>query len=144
MEYKSNFIAEYIIQYCNNKGISIPNLKLQKLLYLIQHRLLNSSLNFIEDDFIVLPYGHVIKEIYDKYSVFGAMSIYLYMIMEKKFKFYDEDKVLIDNVLEKYSNYDVLDLVELSHKKGNSWDKIKNKSGIGNIIPKELIREDVI
>lgn len=144
MEYSADFVAEYVIKYCNEINTSISNLKLQKLLYLIQHKLLNESESYILEDFIALPYGPVIKNIYDKYSAFGAMSIYIYTIMEKKYDISDSDINLIERVLEKYSRYDAWDLVNLSHKKDNSWYKIKNEVGMGELIPKNMIKEDII
>ncbi|WOO86904.1 DUF4065 domain-containing protein [Mollicutes bacterium LVI A0039] len=62
-------VAEMIIAYCNEKGIEITNLKLQKLLFFYQknHYLKNRNLAFNET-FSAYKYGPVNERVWIKYK----------------------------------------------------------------------------
>ena len=69
-------VAEYIIYEAQKREKPVTNIKLQKLLYFAQGVYLakNNKLAF-EDNIIAWKYGPVVKDIYCKYSLYGAEPI---------------------------------------------------------------------
>ncbi len=52
--YTAHDIAIFVINWCNERRVSISNLKLQKLLYFIQGEISKyANVRFINDDFYV-------------------------------------------------------------------------------------------
>lgn len=76
MPYNALDISRYIINFCNDHDIEIPNLKLQNLLYFIQASFLvryNTPAFF--QDVITWEYGVLIEDVNQEYRRFGSMSI---------------------------------------------------------------------
>ena len=69
-------VAEYVIVYSKYKDCGISNLKLQKILYLVQAYFLIQTKNpcFLED-IEAWDFGPVIPEVYRKYKQFGGADI---------------------------------------------------------------------
>ena len=143
MIYDYNEIANYVICYSNKNGIYMSNLKLQKIMYFIQNKLLNNY-SGMKATFIAWENGPTIKPLYNNFSGFGSSQ--LFMLNEpKQFNILEHDRKIIDTILEKTKNVNPMKLVDISHNVNNSWNKIyRNKLGYGEIIPNEMIKEDVI
>lgn len=142
MIYDFNLIADYVINYSNKNGIYMSNLKLQKIMYFIQNKFLNnySEINAV---FIAWQHGPIIKPLYSRFSGFGSSQ--LFILSEKNLNILEEDKKIIDNILEKTKNVNPWKLVDISHNVNNSWYKIyNNKLGYADIIPNDMIKEDKI
>ena len=137
-------ISKYVINYCNNKGYEISNLKLQKMLYLIQAFFLINSKNqcFIER-IEAWDFGPVVPEVYRMFKQFGggnipplslsknkvtAKKIPLFYVKKKKTDCViskdDQDKINI--VIDKYAKYSATDLVDLTHHQ-KPWKDAYNK-----------------
>lgn len=113
-------VAEYIIHEAQKRKKPVTNIKLQKLLYFTQGVYLAkyNKLAF-EDNIIAWKYGPVIKDIYYKYSLYGAESI---IVVEE----YDSKISLmlinaIDIVLESFLDVNQTDLIEETIKLGSPW-----------------------
>ena len=113
-------VAEYIIYEAQKKEKPVTNTKLQKLLYFTQGVYLAkyNKLAF-EDNIIAWKYGPVIKDIYYKYSLYGAEPI---IVVEE----YDSKISLmlinaIDIVLESFLDVNQTDLIEETIKRGSPW-----------------------
>ena len=111
-------VAEYIIHEAQKREKLVTNTKLQKLLYFTQGVYLAkyNKLAF-EDNIIAWKYGPVVKDIYYKYSLYGAEPI----ITVKK---YDSKISLmltnaIDIVLESFLDVNQTDLIEETIKPGS-------------------------
>lgn len=69
-------VAEYIITYSEVKDYGISNLKLQKILYLIQaYSLIHTKKPCFSEDIEAWDFGPVIPEMYRKYRQFGGADI---------------------------------------------------------------------
>lgn len=126
-------ISRYIINYSNQKGYGISNLKLQKILYFVQAYFLTntkSHTSCFNERIEAWDFGPVVPEAYHEYKQYGSgniPSIEWYILFDKddiwnskKVKFdnsviKDEDKVLIDRVVDKFADYSATDLVSLTH-----------------------------
>lgn len=113
-------VTEYIIHEAQKREKPVTNIKLQKLLYFTQGVYLAkyNKLAF-EDNIIAWKYGPVVKDIYYKYSLYGAEPI----ITVKK---YDSKISLmltnaIDIVLESFLDVNQTDLIEETIKSGSPW-----------------------
>lgn len=113
-------VAEYIIYEAKKRKMPVTNTKLQKLLYFVQGiYLAKHNKKAFEDNIIAWKYGPVIKDIYYKYSLYGAEPI----ITVKK---YDSKISLmltnaIDIVLESFLDVNQTDLIEETIKPGSPW-----------------------
>lgn len=129
--YNALDIARYIINYSNKNNYSISNLKLQKLLYFTQGFFLSIKdeacfSNKIE----AWDFGPVIPEAYHTFKEFGANNI---PEIKEYFEFDDkdfwnsktiqyndaiiqeEDKLLVNNVLETLKGVSATSLVKMTH-----------------------------
>lgn len=132
------FIANYIIEYSNQNGYEINNLKLQKLLYFISARaLVEDKPPLFNESIEKWRFGPVVPEVYHKYKEFGAFSIQDNNIIRTLFRFdfnknpfeddssvqileYDSqeipEKELIEDTVSKLSNRGAFELVDITHK----------------------------
>ena len=131
-EYDVLDIARYIINKCNENGIIISNLKLQKLLYFVQgytfafteHRCFT---NIIQ----AWDYGPVCPDAYHEFKRYGAMNIptvknYSSIELEGQQivltnKVFDPSTIdsltreIIDAVVDNYGKYSASALVDITH-----------------------------
>lgn len=129
-------VAEYIIYEAQKRKNPVTNTKLQKLLYFTQGVYLAkyNKLAF-EDNIIAWKYGPVIKDIYYKYSLYGAEPI---IVIEE----YDSKISLmlinaIDIVLESFLDINQTDLIEETIKPGSPW----SYTDIDDVISVEDIKD---
>lgn len=147
-------IARYVINY-SDKTSGISNLKLQKVLYLIQaYFLIKTGKPCFEEEIQAWPFGPVIPEAYHEYKQYGSgdiPTIESYIFVDEK-NFWnskrvvfhddvisDEDKVLINKVVDKFSDYSATDLTNLTMHQ-TPWEKSYHKNHCG-IISKNDIKE---
>jgi len=125
-------IADYIINYSiKQKKQSVSNLKLQKLLYFIQGMFLinsDSKEPCFSEKIEAWDFGPVITEAYREFKHNGALDIpYVerYLDSSKKgfvYKEYgydnivEDDKEMIDYVVDLLNNFSASDLVKITHK----------------------------
>lgn len=134
-------LAEYIISYLfYNKNMTISNLKLQKLLYFIQRDYIKFKKTPLFDEvFEAWQYGPVIRDVYFKYSKYGALPI-IFDINENYNSIIDhtdlnqEDIEIINNTINHYSESDAWDMVDESHKKNGAWDNVYNNPSSNDLI----------
>ena len=137
--YNAIEIAKYMINKCMHENCPISNLQLQIMLYFLQgesYKLREQPLftNRIE----AWPYIPVVPDVYYLYSASWAVPIY--MFYENADANIDlQDQQWINPLIERYSNMDVWDLIDLSHTDGAPWyNTIKLKGG--GIIEERIIK----
>nr|DAO57049.1 MAG TPA: hypothetical protein [Caudoviricetes sp.] len=139
-------VAKYILTKCNKDGQPISNLQLQKMLYYIQYEFLkNYGKPLFDDDFEAWKFGPVIPVVYYEYSHMGAFRI------GADYEGYDkilidmaqEETDMLNRIIADKRDINAWKLVDNTHKSGKAWDTVfKNGDGIGDVISKELIREN--
>lgn len=124
-------ICRYVVNYSNDKQYGISNLKLQKLLYFIQVVfLIEKGRACFRESIEAWDFGPVVPEAYQEFKQFGSSNIpkidsyilfstaniwdairveYNDSIIE------DEDKKLINDVIDRLSVYSATDLVQITH-----------------------------
>lgn len=113
-------VAEYIIYEAQKRKNPVTNTKLQKLLYFVQGSYLAkyNKLAF-EDNIIAWKYGPVVKDIYYKYSLYGAEPIIVVDKLNSKISIMLSE--IINIVLETFLNTSQTDLIEETIKRGSPW-----------------------
>lgn len=138
-------VAEYIIYETQKRKNPVTNTKLQKLLYFVQGSYLaKHNKKAFEDNIIAWEYGPVVKDIYYKYSLYGAEPI---IVVEE----YDSKISLmlinaIDIVLESFLDVNQTDLIEETIKPGSPWsytdiDDVISVDNIKDYFLKNYIKE---
>ena len=120
MSYKVLDVCQYVINYSNEKDYGISNLKLQKILYFIQAYFLISkpSRCCFEDRIEAWDFGPVVPKAYRKYKQFGSSDIPRVIDFENTNNnsyITNEDKNLINTVIDKFADFSATDLVGLTH-----------------------------
>ncbi len=107
-------VARYVINYCNEKGYPISNLRLQKVLYFIQANFIMKTgrICFV-DDMECWRYGPVVPAIYRAFRKFCSDSISLPSF--KKTNINETDQDLINEVIESTSKKTPNQLVGITH-----------------------------
>lgn len=132
-------IAKYIILYEYENGHVVSNLKLQKILYFVQAEFLVSKGEAcFKEDIVALSFGPVILEVYDKYKVYGGAGI-PGLFLKKDFYILDEDKELINNVLEELRSYSASYLTKITLNQ-EPWCK-SYRYNRDRVISKKLIKK---
>lgn len=131
-------LSKYIVLKCIKDSRPISNLQLQKILFYIQKDFLSKGEIAFVDDIEAWQFGPVVPDVYYYFSGFGAMPI---SIMQGEYTIDEQDKAIVDKIVEVKRELDPWELVAETHKLGGSWDKIY-RNGLGNhqVIPTELIR----
>lgn len=134
MTYKVLSVCRHIINYSNEKGYGISNLKLQKILYFVQAYFLlrkdDHSPCFVEK-IEAWDFGPVVPEAYHEYKQYGSGDIptaesyimfdknNIWTVQRVKFEdntISDDDKALIDNVVDYFADYSATGLVSLTQR----------------------------
>lgn len=149
-------VCRYIINYCNDKEYSVSNLKLQKILYFVQALFATKTVSkqpCFEEKIEAWNFGPVVPTAYHEYKQYGSADIprisffYEYDINEKfhmkKVNYEDdvilpEDKLLINKMVDKLSDYSTASLVSITHNQA-PW-KNAYEPGRNNIITVDAIR----
>ena len=132
MKYNVIDVCRHIINYSNDKDYGVSNLKLQKLLYFIQaYFLITKKEACFHERIEAWDFGPVVPVAYREYKQFGSSDIptITYIIIKdsrniwnsKVIPYFDEivsddDKILVEAVVDKFSEYSASDLVRITHR----------------------------
>lgn len=118
MKYSALDVAKYVINHEHNNGREISNLRLQKLLYFVQAKILVETGDTCFDDTMeAWDYGPVVPIVYHEYKIFGSLDIslgYMEVNIDKKIAKF------IDLIIDYCSNFPTYQLVEITHNQ-NPW-----------------------
>lgn len=147
-------LALYIINYCNEKGNSISNLQLQKIVYYVQAAfLVERGKPCFDEEIVHWTYGPVVEKVYNEFRGYGFNPIpkdarYIDVVFNNVTNkveihkhgfdnklFMNSDGALINRVVDAYSGFEPFKLVNKTHKESPWMDTLKNQ-----IITKESIR----
>lgn len=134
MTYPVLEVCRHVINYSNEHNYGISNLKLQKILYFIQAYFVMSKENCspcFYDRIEAWDFGPVVPVAYHEYKQYGSgdiptvRSYFMFdkdnMWNSKRIVFQDivierKDKELMEQVVDKFSDYSATDLVTLTHR----------------------------
>ncbi|MCQ2242421.1 Panacea domain-containing protein [Treponema sp.] len=112
MAYSALDVAKYVINYELSQGRSVTNLRLQKLLYFVQAKVLvETGKPCFEDEMEAWDYGPVSPSVYHNYKFFGAWSLAAEPGIHRI-----PNANIVNNMLSYCSNYSTNLLVDITHK----------------------------
>lgn len=137
MAYKALDIAKYVINYEHSKKREITNLRLQKLLYFVQAKVLvETGSPCFDDDMVAWDFGPVVPAVYYTYKIFGSWDILLNSASPAVSK---EISSNMDSILDYCKDYPTFQLVEITHKQ-TPWITAR-RMGQNTVITKKSISE---
>lgn len=144
MNYDVLDVSRYIINYSNKMDYGISNLKLQKVLYFVQAYFLTQTKHPCFNEKIeAWDFGPVVPVAYSEFKGFAGMDIPTvksYIAFDendiwntKRIEFEEncidnEDKVLINKVVDKFSEYSATDMVKLTQHQTPWFDAVSSQS----------------
>ncbi|MDE6741908.1 MAG: DUF4065 domain-containing protein [Muribaculaceae bacterium] len=130
--YNADIIADYIITRLNaDDGVSLINLKLQKLLYYVQGWSLGiTKEKFLNCDFEAWVHGPVCREIYERFK--SSKNLYSYILNDDRIyeegefeSITKEDRDFVDYILDNYAGFSGAELESMTHKE-RPWIEARN------------------
>ena len=127
-------VARYVINYSNERGYGVSNLKLQKLLYFIQAYFLTATDDkrpCFKDKIEAWDFGPVVPNAYHEFKQYGSGNIpaidsYIVFDRENIWNTHREaynpnvitlnDRNMIASVVDEFSRYSASGLVDLTHR----------------------------
>ena len=107
----------------------MTNLRLQKMLYFAQGwSLARNGKPLFEEPIEAWPYGPVVPEVYHEYAWAGAQGLSEKNEVSRDW-FTDEEYALLLDVAQRYAEYSMSSLVNLSHAQEGPWNG-KNRSEV--------------
>lgn len=137
MTYNAIDIAKKIIVRTDTeRGDSISNLKLQKLLYYMQgFHLAFFNEPLFNEEIQAWAYGPVVPVVYNQFKKYRSLSINPARFTDD-LELTPEETTVFENVYSEYSQYSAVGLMNLTHEEG-PWKDHE----IGEVITKEEMRE---
>lgn len=136
MAYTALEIAKFVISHEHGKRRSITNLRLQKLLYFIQAKVLVETGNpCFDDEMEAWEYGPVVPMVYEAYRKYRNLPI------DEDTAFYLFEDAVKDNIIEVLDflgDTSTFELVQITHAQA-PWIEARKKEN--RIISKDSIKE---
>lgn len=138
--YIANNIARYIIDYSWDKGKTVSNLRLQKILYFVQAEfLVTKDHPCFEENIYAWDFGPVVPHVYYEYKMYGGASIPSNGTDGNEYGISVEDKKMINDMVDQCNNYSTSALVRITHNQ-EPW-KYAMEMTTSRIISTESIKE---
>lgn len=137
MTYSALDVAKYVINHEHSMNREISNLRLQKLLYFVQAKvLMETGEPCFEDEMQAWDFGPVVPSVYYKYKIYGSMDI-----GTKEVEPNIENKILgfISAILDFCRDYPTYQLVEITHQQ-TPWINARAQ-GAKSVISPVAIKE---
>lgn len=149
--YSAIDVACAVVNYSQNMGYPVSNLKLQKVLYFIDgFYMQKNNTPFFKENIEAWPYGPVVVEVYNMFQNYGSnfipkTSSYFefdnHKLYDKEYSdniFKKDDYEFITKIVERLKCYSAFQLVDITHRQ-TPW-KEAIKKGNRTIISKVSIQ----
>lgn len=136
-------VSRCIINYCNERGYPISNLKLQKLLYFVQaFFLVNKNQPCFSDVIEAWQWGPVVPRVYHEFKWYGSENIppvsNIFGGIFPPEDILPEDEQRIKKVVDDLARYSASNLVEATHQQ-DPWKNAYNAHQ-SNVISQDNIK----
>lgn len=136
MAYRALEVAKYVINHEHERKREITNLRLQKLLYFVQAKVLVETGNpCFDDEMEAWEFGPVSPSVYHRYKFFGAWNL----MEEQDAPKLPEKSTMINEMLDRCADYQTWELVDITHMQ-RPWIEAYKK-GKGTVIHNSDIRD---
>lgn len=127
-------VADFFVQALDGKSMNVT--KLNKLLYFAQgYHLAQTGDPIFGEEIVAWQHGPVVRSIYDEYKYYKGHTIPA-KNRDLMSVFKSEEYDFLLDVAREYGDYSATELVNLTHGRGEPWDKTDE----GNIISSEEIK----
>ena len=113
--YKVLDVAQYVVDYSNEKGYFINSYKLQNILYFVQASFLyEKDVPCFNEGMEAVDWGVCIKQVLYRYRRYGLSSIFVMEDMRRVSYIRKEDKKIIEEIVDechKYSNNALVEII---------------------------------
>lgn len=138
MAYSALEIAKYVINHEHTEKREITNLRLQKLLYFVQAKLLVETGDPCFDDKMeAWAYGPVVPVVYDEYKKYGNLPILEKQALSENLD--EKTENYINEILNYFAETPTFGLVQITHNQ-TPWIEAKRK-GLHSTIEIESIKK---
>ncbi|EGQ8476337.1 DUF4065 domain-containing protein [Vibrio cholerae] len=141
-------VAYKILQLAKEKGITLSNLQLQKLVYIAHGYMLGwKSKPLVSDDIQAWKYGPVIHSIYGQFKEYGSNKIPVDGIENVSIseEFTEDEITCMKGILDLYAHRTAESLITITHQENTPWDEIWNKQNGKSLlfarIPNQVIQD---
>lgn len=141
MNRKALDIAKKIIHYTDvERGDTISNLKLQKLLYYMQgYWLVLFDKPLFKEEIEAWMYGPVVSSVYDHFKIFGSRAIMPEEVDKpENLKLSKDEEILFIAVMKEYGQFSAVKLMDMTHNE-SPWKSVSK--GKGSIISRKSMRD---
>lgn len=137
MAYSALEIAKYVINHEHKEHREITNLRLQKLLYFVQAKILvETGKPCFDDEMEAWEYGPVVPVVYNEYKGYGNLPIIEKQNVSEKIA--DIIQGYMSEILNYFSDTPTFELVQITHGQ-TPWIEAK-KNGLHSKISVESIK----
>jgi len=135
-DYLAIDVAKHTLNHVDNLGRKITNLKLQKILYYIQAQSLKQNNEpLFSNPIEAWRHGPVVRSVYNYYSEYTNRPIT--ELEDPWDNFIEEEKLLMNSVIEKFIDIDEWELVRKTHEE-TPWKNVYEKGSNNEITLKSI------
>lgn len=117
----------YVIKYFNDRGGTVTNLKIQKLMYFYEglYMILQRKNYLFNDEFYAWTFGPVCEKLYHYYKKFESEKIELTQEEENIANSLPKaNKTLTEHLYKLFWDFNASELVLLTHRKDSPWSEV--------------------
>jgi uncharacterized phage-associated protein len=139
MAYDGRAVANFILDYCDQRGRPVTHTALQKLVYFCHAwSLVRLHRPLVKHKFEAWDFGPVLPYLYREFKNFDRAPVKIRATRIDPldgstrivdYHFDPETAALLEQIVEFYSRMRTNDLVKLSHVVGGPWDQVWNHAG---------------
>ena len=130
MMYKVLDVAQYIVDYSNEKGYFVNSYKLQNILYFVQASFLcEKDAPCFNEGMEAVDWGVYIKQVLYRYRRYGLSSVFVMEDMRRASCIGKEDKKIIEEIVDECHGYSNNALIEIIRNQRPWKDARRSVSG---------------
>jgi uncharacterized phage-associated protein len=139
MAYDGRAIANFVLDYCDERGRPVFHTALQKLVYFCHvWALVQWKQPLVKHKFEAWDFGPVLPYLYREFKNFDRVPVQTRAMQIDpmdgssrivEYDFDDRTAAFLREIIEFYSRMQASDLVKLSHVPGGPWERVWNHAG---------------
>jgi len=134
-------VANAFLKLAERDGVTLTNLRLQKLVYIaFGYYVAVFNERMFDDEIQAWYFGPVIPNLYRALKKYGADEVTNYIDEEDAIEEDSPEMKIIESVWDSYKDFDAIQLSNLTHEEGTPWSAVWEQSKRETKIPIDLIR----
>ncbi|HTF66488.1 MAG TPA: type II toxin-antitoxin system antitoxin SocA domain-containing protein [Edaphobacter sp.] len=134
-------VAEYFLFLADNERRPLSPMQILKLVYIAHGWMLGlHNRPLVNEPIEAWQYGPVIRSLYQRYKKYGSRPVDDGPA-QRPSGFEDDERRTMEQVWSGYGQWSAVSLSALTHETGSPWDITVKESGMGSVIPNDLIED---